>query len=330
MSTTIADLGIRTFRDAADYAVMADLQKQASLHDGWDAIPDASTLRVDFENTAGLEPGRDLFIAEADGRPVAWSVVRREVRDGLAVYSSLGTVHPDWRRRGIGRTLLRTGEARLRELADGYDDADGRVYGSWCGDREGGAQELLAAEGYVPVRYGFGMRRANLDDIPDAPLPDGLEIREVREEDRRAIFDADGEAFRDHWGHRVQTDADFTKMFALPDLDTSLWSVAWDWDEVVGSVITFVWRSENEILGVKRGWLEHISVRRPWRRRGVARAIIADALRRLKAAGLDEAMLGVDAENPSGALKLYESLGFTVKDRGTAWRKPWEPGGRLV
>ena len=78
-------------------------------------------------------------------------------------------------------------------------------------------------------------------------------------------------------------------------------------------------RGERD-AGVDRGWLEHISVRRPWRRRGLGRAITAEALRRLAAAGSTEACLGVDAENPSGALGLYEGLGFEVHQRWLTYR----------
>ena len=323
-------LSFRRFGGPADYAAMADLMRVISVHDGDDEIPDAASLQVEYEATADLVPERDILLAEVDGTPVGWGNVMRQVRDGLAVYTSVGGVHPDWRRRGIGRAMLRTNEAHARQLAESFEDRDGRALGSWAGEREGDAWQLLASEGYTAVRYGFSMIRRSLDDIPDAPLPEGLEIREVREADHRRIFDADDEAFRDHWGHREVSDADFRRLFAMPDLDTSLWAVAWDGDEVVGGVQTFVWKTENEVLGVRRGWLERISVRRPWRRRGVAKAIIAEALRRLRAAGMTEAMLGVDAENLTGALQLYESLGFEVKDRGATFRKAWGPGGRLV
>ena len=77
-------------------------------------------------------------------------------------------------------------------------------------------------------------------------------------------------------------------------------------------------------LGVERGWLEHISVRRAWRRRGLGRAITAEALRRVAAAGMTDAMLGVDAENPTGALGLYEGLGFEVDHRSMAYRRSIE------
>ena len=98
--------------------------------------------------------------------------------------------------------------------------------------------------------------------------------------------------------------------------------MAWDGDEVAGVVQNWIWPEENAHLGVARGWLEHISVRRPWRRRGLARAITAEALRRLAAAGMTDAMLGVDADNPTGALGLYEGLGFDVEQRSQIYRLP--------
>ena len=168
------------------------------------------------------------------------------------------------------------------------------------------------------------MRVPSLEDVPEAPLPDGLEVRPVTPEQHRTIFDAEAEAFRDHWGHREQGDDLFRTMYAKKELDTSLWVVAWDGDEIAGVVQTWIWPEENERLGVKRGWLERISVRRPWRRRGLGRAITAAAMRRLHDAGMEDAMLGVDSENPTGALGLYEGLGFKVHSSAAAYRLPLE------
>ena len=154
------------------------------------------------------------------------------------------------------------------------------------------------------------MRRFLTGALPEHPLPDGLELRPVRPEDHRAIWDADCEAFRDHWGHREPTDGDFVARFAAPETNTALWSVAWDGDQVAGSVMTAIFTEENEALGIKRGWLEHVSVRRPWRGRGLAKALCADAFRVLRDHGIEEAWLGVDGTNPTGALQLYEGLGL--------------------
>ena len=92
--------------------------------------------------------------------------------------------------------------------------------------------------------------------------------------------------------------------------------MAWDGDEIAGVVQNWIWPDENEQLGVERGWLEHISVRRPWRRHGLGRAITAERCAGCAAAGMTDAMLGVDAENPTGALGLYE--GARVRGRTSA------------
>ena len=151
-----------------------------------------------------------------------------------------------------------------------------------------------------------------------------LHRSESRLDKWRTIFDAENEAFRDHWGHREMTDADFRMTFGRAELDTDLWVVAWAGDEVAGVVQNWIWPEENERLGVRRGWLEHISVRRPWRRRGLARAITAASLVRFRERGLDQGMLGVDSENPNGALGLYEGLGFAVYSRAAAYERELE------
>jgi ribosomal protein S18 acetylase RimI-like enzyme len=87
-------------------------------------------------------------------------------------------------------------------------------------------------------------------------------------------------------------------------------------------VLSYIDRDENEKFGYKRGYTENICVRRPWRRQGLAKALIALSLLVLKERGMSEAKLGVDAENISGALHLYESMGYQVVKRSTIYRKP--------
>ena len=319
----IPGVSFRRLRDEADYEAIAVVTREANVTDGIPYVPTAASLRNDFEHIEGFDPRRHVVLAEADGRVVAFGHARRDVREGLAYYWTWGSVLPAYRRRGLGRVILRSNERLLRSIAEGQKDEGGRTFATWVDEKEGGAHELLTAEGYAPARYGFLMRRASLTELPDAPLPAGLELRPVSPDHHRAIFDADEEAFQDHWAHRNSTEEDFVALYAEPELDTTLWQVAWDGDEVAGSVMPYIWKTENEALGVKRGWLERVSVRRPWRRRGLAKALIVSALRALREAGMEEAQLGVDAENPTGALSLYESLGFAVADRSTHFRKAW-------
>ena len=101
-----------------------------------------------------------------------------------------------------------------------------------------------------------------------------------------------------------------------------MWQVAWDGDEVVGCVMNQINPEENARIGLQIGWLEHVSVRRAWRGRGVATALIAASLRVLRERGMAIAALGVDGENLTGALRLYERLGFRPHETWITYRKP--------
>jgi GNAT superfamily N-acetyltransferase len=101
-----------------------------------------------------------------------------------------------------------------------------------------------------------------------------------------------------------------------------MWQVAWDGDQVAGSVVNGIYAHENAQLGLDIGWLDHVSVRRPWRRRGLASALIARSLLVLRDRGMAIAALGVDADNPTGALGVYERLGFKPHQTWVTYRKP--------
>lgn len=317
----IAGLEARFFRDVADFERLATLMCAANEHDGIPFLPTAHNLQIDMDDADGLDPRKDVVIVSVDGTAIAASEVKRVVRDEVPTYEFSGAVDPAFRRRGLGTWLMGWSleHARARAL---HEDPEVRVaIGSFAEESETGHRALLAAAGLQSVRHFFLMRRTGLEEIPDAPLPDGIEIRPVRPDQHRVIFDAETEAFRDHWGNREVGEHEFRATFAQKELDTDLWVVAWAGHEVAGVVQNWVWPEENARLGTKRGWLEHISVRRSWRRRGLARAITAASLVKLRAAGLDEGMLGVDSENANGALGLYEGLGFTVHSRAAAYRR---------
>ena len=307
--------------------VLSELFIAANSFDTVPWLPTAQNLKVEIGEADGVTPVDDIVIVELDGRVVAAAGVERVVRAGEPMYEVWGSVDPGVRRRGIGTWLMGRNVDRARQRAEREDPGVEVALGDFSEEVEAGHRALLAASGFTPVRHFFLMRHGALETVEDLPLPDGLEIRPVTEDQHRVIVAAENEAFRDHWGHREMTESDVRATFGRAELDTDLWVVAWDGDEVAGVVQNWVWPEENARLGVKRGWLEHISVRRPWRRRGLARAITARSLIKLREAGLDEAMLGVDSENPNGALGLYEGLGFAVYSRAAAYRRPLERGG---
>ena len=322
----IPGLHFRRFAGDADWAPMAAVRRETALEDKDDEIPTPEQLRIGTMAKPGFSIDRDLLIAEVDGEVVAWCHGTKSIRDDHPVHFLFGSVRPDWRRRGIGRALFRWNVRRAKASAAAEPEFAGptAVLGCWASEFEPGARALYESEGFKVTRYAFTMIHRRVQEAEPIPMPEGLELRPVTPDQHRAIFDADDEAFRDHFEHRAATEADFVATFSMPDLDTSLWQVAWDGDEVAGSVQTWIWKEENEAVGVKRGWLESVSVRRPWRRRGLARAMIAASLVDLRKRGMEEALLGVDAENPTGALELYKGLGFEVKIRAMSYRKPLE------
>lgn len=273
-----------------------------------------------------FDAARDLSLAELDGRAVA--VTDREwvdATDGVRVYRVRGWVDPAYRRRGIGTVLLADNERRVRQLATSHTTDRPRVIGLGTNEHNAGARALAERFGFRPARWFFDMERSIDGDLPPAPpMPAGLEVRPATAADARRIWDADHEAFRDHWGGHDDSDANFRRWLDSPEFDPSLFIVAYDGDEVAAGVLNAIYPEENEALGLQRGWLDSVFTRRPWRRRGLARALIVRSLHLLRERGMTGAVLGVDAENPSGALGLYESTGFAVTEKSAAWRKPME------
>ncbi len=328
----VPGLALRPYAGEADLPDMVRIQ-----NDEWEA--DGRAYHETVEERAAwyahpseqFDPARDVTIAEVDGRMVGYT--KRDwvdTNDGMREYRTGGAVDPAWRRRRIGTALLRDSERSSAVLAATLSVDRPLVHGCFTDDRNAGAMALAEREGYAPARWFFDMQRPGLDrDLPEIPaLPDGLEVRPAVETDFRAIWHADIEAFRDHWGGGDDSDEAFRRYQDAPDFDPSLWVVAWDASEVAAACINTIYRTENEELGLKRGWLDSVFTRRAWRRRGLASALIARSLHVLAQRGIEVAALGVDADNPSGALRLYESFGFAVVERGQAWRKPLESAAR--
>jgi mycothiol synthase len=304
---------------------MAETRNAAFLADGLDETTTGEILDNEVRHDPRVDPPRDLSIIELEGAVVGYAVRWRwvETASGEAILSHRCYLAPPVRRRGVGQAILRANEVSL--AADPLVPAAGgsRSFETWAPDGAIGARALLPAEGYQPARWFFHMVRRSLDDLPDVPLQVGFEVRPVL--DRAAALEvmwADDEAFHDHWGYTPTQLEELEGYLDDPRQDITLWQVAWDGDEVVGSVLPLVDAAENGRFGRRRGWIDSVSVRQPWRRRGVARALIVRGLMALRDRGLDQAVLEVDADNPQGALGLYASVGFELHRRSAVYRKP--------
>lgn len=319
------NLVIRPYGGEADLPEVARIQSAEWKADGVSERANVAELRAWWGNPSEqFDPARDVDIVEVEGHMVA--VTQRDwidATDGAREYRARGWIDPAFRRRGIGRMLLARNESIQRGLAAAHDTDRPRVLGMGGPETNLGAQALARALGYEPARWFADMERSLLDELPAIPpMPDGLEVRPASVEQARQIWEADYDAFRDHWGGWDASDASFRRWTESPEFAPDLMVVAWDGDQIAGAVLNAIYAEENADLGVSRGWLDSVFTRRAWRRRGLARALIVRSLHLLRERGLATAILGVDADNPSGAFGLYESAGFHPTERFVAWRKP--------
>lgn len=169
--------------------------------------------------------------------------------------------------------------------------------------------------------------------MPPVPeWPEGIVVRLYNGTDAEfaAIVRADQEAFADHWGYVEQP---FEETLSLwrhffqddPDWDPALWFVAMDGDEIAG--ISLCQSKTNEDADM--GWVSTLGVRRSWRRRGVALALLQHSFQELYRRGSKRAALGVDANSLTGALRLYEKAGMSVARQFDRYEKVLRPGRDL-
>ncbi len=321
----VEGLTFRGFRGEVDYPAMVTILDGSDIFDQIKQVNLVEDIQRSYSHLTNCDPFTDMLFAEIDGEPIAYCrVFWRQQPDNDRIYWHFGTLLPDWRRKGIGRAMLRWCEQRLTEIASDHPRHGKRHLQTFGAEKQIGKEELCLSEGYQPIRYEFEMARTLLGDLPEAPMPADLELRPVLDEHIRPIWDASYEAFQDHWGYVPPTEESYKDWREGRCFNPEHWKVAWDGDQVAGMVCNYIDDAENAKFDRLRGYTEDISVRRPWRRRGLARALIAESFRYLRGQGMEEAALEVDTQNLSGALRLYESMGFEQLTGWTDYRKNLE------
>lgn len=318
----ISGLSFRGFRGAEDYPEMLSVYLACLQADQIEYAPTLEQVTNDYHHLINCDPYQDMLFAEVAGQVIAYSrVFWEQLSEGIRVYTSFGHLHPNWRRQGIGTAMLAYNKTRLRQIARQHPQDGPRFFQAWAADTEIGTNALLKNQGYQPVRYELELVRDLSEPFPEAPLPEGLEIRPVEKDHIWQIFHAADEAFQDHWGYRPITKKEYEGWMNDPNFRPELWKVAWDGDQVAGSVQNFYNPEENRAFNRKRGYTEGISTRRSWRRRGLASALIVESMRMFREMGMTETSHGVDAQNTSGAVRLYQRLGYQIFKQHTIYRK---------
>jgi mycothiol synthase len=252
-----------------------------------------------------------------------WNIQEPKVRPFL-----WARVHPDFRGQSIGTYLLRWAEQRsARVIEAAPQGARVSLRGSTISTNMP-AQDLFRNEGYFEVRSFYRMLIEMETPPPDPTWPDGITVRIVENtrEAMHAAFVANEEAFQDHWGflpisfdtwwHWIQNDAAF---------DPSLLFVALDGETIAGTCFCRFKTNEDPAMG----WVDDLGVRRPWRRQGIALALLHHAFGELYRRGQRKVGLGVDAQSLTGATRLYEKAGMFVARQYVSFEKELRPGEEL-
>lgn len=318
----INGLSFRKFAGDSDFPIMISIVTAASEADKEDLAVTLESIKHDYQHLTNSDPAQDMIFALIDGNPIAYSRVQwwQEEDPNDRIYFHFVKMMPKWRHQGIEEAMIGWCENRLLHIAHYHPQDSRRFFQTDSNDHNEGFAEIINRLGYEPIRYSIGMSRP-LDDIPQAELPAGVDVRPVKPQDVRRIWDASNEAFRDHWGFSMPKEEDFIFYQGSKYFQPDLWQVAWNGDQVVGSVFNYIDHDYNQKFNRQRGWTEEITTHRDWRRRGIAKALIVRSMHMHKAKGMTEVALSVDTNNPTGALKLYQSLGYK-KERGwTIYRK---------
>jgi ribosomal protein S18 acetylase RimI-like enzyme len=327
-ATPIPGLLLRPVRWPEEAAALNDIDNAGRVATGNLEVHSVENLLNRYTHLVHCDLATDLRVAEHEGRPVAYARVKwQDETRGGRIHVQMLFARPD-APPGTFATILDWAETRSRAVAAGLQPNPPTSLGAFLNAETPDHRAILESRGYGAVRCFFGMVRPTLDDVPELALPPGVEVRPVRPEHLRAIWEAEVAAFSGHWGAGADdaSEVRWEGFRGEPLNDLSLWQVAWADDAVVGMVRPYVNPGDLEVLGVRRGWCENISTHADWRGRGIAKALIARALVALRDRGMTEAALGVDAENETGALGVYQAMGFVERTREAVFRRPLVAG----
>jgi mycothiol synthase len=304
-----------------DLSHVAAMIASADLVDVGESDFTEQMLRDDWRRPE-LDLATDTWVLTRDREIAAYGYLL--ARDRGRQLDGYGLVHPTHRGRGLGTYLVLKAERRAQEQAATVPLHEEIVLHSGVLGSDEPAHRLLERHGYRVARY-FWRMSIELPEVVDAPEPPiGIAIHPFRQGDAGPVHTAFEEAFSEHWGWVRRTFEDWATHRLDPErFDPALWSVAVEGDEVVGALAGAV--DGNE------GWVETLGVRVPWRGRGIGEALLRRSFATFSARGIRLVSLFVDAENETGATRLYERVGMSVRRRYDSFEKrlPGRSANRL-
>jgi mycothiol synthase len=299
-------------------AKLEDVEPALVLFNRWarsvireDEITDADAIRTEWKSP-GFDPMEDIRLVfapngEMVGYIEVWTTQKPSVHPWM-----WGRVHPEYENMGVGTYLLAWAEERAKKVLDELS-AELRFAPRVGIYRQADASKKLFEDmGFQHIRSSYTMR-INMDVPPPAPQwADGITLRTFNPEtDMEAVYRAVDESFSDHFGHIATPFEEGLKRFkhfsmGYEGFDPMLWFLAMDGNEVAGISLC----RKNSYDNPDVGWVNTLGVRRAWRKRGIGLALLRHSFGELYRRGKRMAGLGVDAENLTGALRLYENAGM--------------------
>ena len=312
-----AGLTLRRVRQD-DLNAVAQLSYDMSAADGDISVADTPEDIASDWDFAGFSLEQDAFLVEANSEQVVGYIALFDVTAHCELIADL-YVHPDFKQRGVASALLRAIEIRAREVIQLGAPGLRAYVRVTIHNQDEINKSVLVREAYSPIRHQWRMA-IDLDAAPSAPeLPAGMVFRPfVQEAHAESVWLAHNEAFLDHWGSRVQTFEEFSyETFEISEYDPDLWRVVWDGEEVAGFCINMY---RNGI-----GWVRNLGVRPAWRTQGLGYAMLLHSFAMFYQRGMKTIGLGVDAANPTGAVRLYRKAGMQVASEFVTFEKELRP-----
>lgn len=310
-----SNLIFRPFSGETDLPGIADILNASYMADGISERVTAEELGNIYAHPVNWDPQKDLVLVEVEKTLVGCgSTEWREDDNGDFLHLIKISLGKEWRGKGLEKVLQSYLEHHASLAAAGNHDYTRHWFVCNVPDTWQTQIGTLCASGYTPWHFYYEMQRPLDENLPEVTFPVGLVLRPALPEHFRIIWEAGEECFRDQQDHVAPNEENFHAWITTPNLDPRLWVVVWDGDQIAGAAI-------NVIHQGTWGETDDLFVRRPWRKQGVGRALLLSCLHLFKARGLTTAGLGVDAENGSGALGLYENLGYRPYQRVVSYRK---------
>jgi len=324
-----------TWNDVSDIVALLNASSQSTRGTNFTAVH--WQKRHWYESGINLET--DSLLILVGKTAVAYAELTSEAP--YVVYEMVGAVHPDYRQQGLGSQFVKWAENRVQKTLDKAPEGTAVFIQNSIFDSNQPGRDLLATHGFKIVRD-FVYLQIHIDKKPPDPVwVDGIEERPLQSTDWAKVGPALGSAFEDHWGivdfdeeEEVETDdTNVNPRESDPEAFNSayfnspgLCFVAWDGDEVVGSCLC----NATTVEFPKAGYLGSLSIRRPWRRRGIGLALTLRALNTFYKRGITHVLTDTDGDSFTKAFRVYQKAGMEIFRRELVYEKTIRLGHDLV